>query len=116
MEQLNRIEIRGNVGSVHLQAIDDRRKMARITVATNFAYKDRDGNAVIETSWHSVFAREGKNILGLDKIARGDKVYVLGRIRYQKYTGLDGVERMSAEIVAARLSVITEDGPMSYEM
>ena len=49
MEQLNRIELRGTVGSVRLQTFSEN-VMARITVATNYAYKDREGAAVIDTS------------------------------------------------------------------
>ena len=38
MEQLNRIEIRGVIGSLKLQTFSET-VMARITVATNYAYK-----------------------------------------------------------------------------
>lgn len=115
MEQLNRIELRGTVGSVRLQTFSDN-VMARITVATNYAYKDREGAAVIDTSWHSVVAWEGKNIHGLDKIVRGTKVHVTGRLRYQKYTGSDGVERVSADIVANKIAVIDDPEPLQYEV
>ena len=67
MEQLNRIELRGVVGSIRTQTFSDN-VMARMTVATNYAYKDREGAAVIDTSWHSVVAWEGKNVQGLSKI------------------------------------------------
>ena len=56
MEQLNRIEIRGVIGSLKLQTFSET-VMARITVATNYAYKDKTGKAVIETNWHSIVAR-----------------------------------------------------------
>ncbi len=115
MEQLNRIELRGAVGSVRLQTFSET-KVARITVATNYAYKDKNGSAVIETSWHNVIAREGKNLRDLDKLRKGSKVYVQGRLRYQKYTGADGVERLAADIVANRLVILDEESPIRYEM
>ena len=55
MEQLNRIELKGIVGNVRIQTFDESR-MARIGLATNYAYKDRDGAAVIDTSWHNIIA------------------------------------------------------------
>ena len=55
MEQLNRIELRGNVGNIKLQTVGDK-LAARFTVATNYAYKDKDGSAVIETTWHNINA------------------------------------------------------------
>lgn len=115
MEQLNKIELRGVVGSVRLQTFADSR-MARITLATNYAYKDRDGSAVIDTSWHNVVAWENKNNKDIDKIDKGTKLYVQGRIRYQKYTGNDGIERVVTDIVATRLVVLDDPEPMQYEM
>lgn len=115
MEQLNRIELRGVVGSIRIQTFSEN-VMARMTVATNYAYKDKDGAAVIDTSWHNVVAWEGKNIQGLDKISRGTKVYVCGRLRYQKYTGADGVERVSSDIVAGKISIIDDPEPLQYEI
>lgn len=115
MEQLNRIELRGTVGSVRLQTFSDN-MVARLTLATNFAYKDKEGAATIDTSWHSILAREGRNIHDLDKITRGTRLYVQGRLRYQKYVGNDGIERTSADIVASRVVILDGDEPLQYEM
>lgn len=52
MEQLNRIEIRGNVGNVNILKVGNTR-VAHFSVATNFAYKDRNGEPVIETTCYS---------------------------------------------------------------
>ena len=115
MEQLNRIELRGAVGSVRLQTFSEAR-VVRFTLATNYAYKDKNGEAVIETSWHNVVAREGRNLRDLDKICKGSKVYVQGRLRYQKYTGSDGVERLATDIVASRLVILDDESQIQYEM
>lgn len=115
MEQLNKIELRGVVGGVRLQNFDDNR-MARINLATNYAYKDREGTAVIDTSWHNVVAWEGRNIHGLERIGKGTKLYVTGRVRYQKYTGTDGVDRIATDILANRVEIIDDPEQMSYEM
>jgi len=115
MEQLNKVELRGIVGSVRVQTFDENR-MARIGLATNFAYKDREGTAVIDTSWHNVIAWEGRNIQNLEKIEKGTKLRVIGRIRYQNYTGLDGVDRTGTDILANQIQIIEDPSQMSYEM
>lgn len=115
MEQLNRIELRGNVGSVRLQTYEGN-QMAHLTLATNVAYKDRDGAAIIETTWHNISAWEGRNIQNLDCISKGSKLYVQGRLRTQKYIGADGVERTSTDVLANRLVLIDGDEPLQYEM
>ena len=52
MEQLNRIELRGIVGNARIQNIGDT-EMARFSVATDHAFKNRSGEAVIETTCYS---------------------------------------------------------------
>ena len=52
MEQLNSVTLRGIIGSVRVQDIQDR-KVANFTVATNFAFKGRDGEAIIETTCYA---------------------------------------------------------------
>ena len=115
MEQINKIEIRGLVGSVKLQEVGGK-KVARFTVATNMAYTDRSGGAVIDTQWHNVNAWEGKKISGLEKLQKGDKVWVRGRIRYNKFTGMDGQEHYSTEIQANKLTIIDDDDAFPCEM
>ena len=56
MEQLNKVELKGVVGSVRLQKIGNNTQVANFTVATSLAYKDKAGCLIIETTWHNVTA------------------------------------------------------------
>lgn len=111
MEHLNRIEIRGNVGNIRIQETGGNR-MARISVATNYSFKSRDGVANIETTWHNVIAWEGRGMPDFEKILKGMPIYVCGRLRTNKYTGADGIERQSFEINASRIELIENNGQM----
>lgn len=114
MEQINKIEIRGNVGAVRLQLVGNSR-VAKISVATNYVYKGRDGDPVIETTWHYVSAWEGKNMPDLSTIHKGDKIYVVGRLRSQRYTAADGTERTAYDVLAYRLNIIDSEDLLQYE-
>ena len=114
MEHLNRIELRGVIGTVRTQIISGN-KMSKFSVATSRAYKDKDGVAQIDTTWHNVVAWESERIQDLDKLKTGGKAYVLGRLHTQKYVGADGVEKTYYEVVAAKVSVIESDEPLQYE-
>ena len=108
MEQLNRIEIRGNVGSVMINTVGDTR-VAHFSVATNYAYKTQNGEPVIETTWHNVTAWEGsKGVPSLGFITKGAPVYACGRLRTQKYMGNDGTEKYSLEILASTVELVQE--------
>ena len=115
MEQLNRIELRGNVGNVRVLTTAGRR-MAKFTLATNYAYKDRGGNPVIETTWHNVVAWEGAQICPIEKIEKGAKIYVSGRVKIQKYVDANEIERVSYEVQASRVVPVDGDDMLQYEM
>ena len=110
MEQLNRIELRGNVGNVRVQSNSDGGQFARFSVATNYVFKGRDGNAVIETTWHNVVAWSGRGMPeDLNAISKGAPVYVVGRLRIQKFTASDGSERQSVEVVARTVELLSAE-------
>ncbi|MCQ2149064.1 MAG: single-stranded DNA-binding protein [Bacteroidales bacterium] len=115
MEQLNRIELRGIVGTVRYQPFEDR-AVCNFSLATSYVYKNRDGDPVIETQWHSVNAWEGKAMPDLSKIGKGTKLYVVGRLRSQKYVDNDGVERTSYEVAASQVTILDQQGQLQYEM
>lgn len=115
MEQINSVELRGNVGAVRYQGTGNKR-MAIFNMATSKAYNDKDGRPVIETTWHNIVAFESKEVRDLDKLAKGSKVYVRGRIRNQKFTGSDGQEHYSNDILASTLSVLTNDQSLAVEI
>lgn len=115
MEQLNRIELKGSVGSIRFQTFDGA-AVANMTLCTNYAYRDKDGSPVIEQTWHNIVAWEGKEIQGLDKIQKGAKLHVVGRLRTRSYSGADGVDRTITEVMVKKLKVIDGDDSFSYEM
>ncbi|MCQ2130247.1 MAG: single-stranded DNA-binding protein [Bacteroidales bacterium] len=105
MEQLNRIELKGVVGTIRIQTVSDR-KVARIWMVTNRAYKNREGEPVIEETWHNVSAWEGRDIQNLEQIKKGAPLHVIGRMRSQQYTAADGSERYSYDVAALRVELI----------
>ncbi len=107
MEQLNRIELRGVVGSVRMANVSGK-NVANFTMATSRAYTKKDNTAVIETEWHNVAAWEGGKIQQLDMIEKGAKLFVVGRLVYRKWVGSDGIERVDAEVQAATVEPVEE--------
>jgi len=108
MEQLNRIELRGNVGSVRYGTVGDT-NVANFTLATSFAYKGRNGEGIIDTTWHNVVAWEGRNIPDVRQLTKGSQVYVCGRLRERRYVGSDGQDHSSFEVLASKVSIVEEE-------
>ena len=105
MEQLNQVTRRGSIGNARIQTIGDT-EMARFSVATDHAYKNRSGEAVIETVWHSVTAFKSEKMPDFSTLVKGAGVEVKGRLRNNRFTDSNGVERTITEILASQVSVI----------
>ena len=108
MEALNKIELRGNVGNVRLAEIGNGR-VVNFSMATNYLYKNKDGEANVETTWFNVAAWESKGMPDLSRIQKGVPVYVCGRMRQVKYAGADGVEKQVYEVLAGKLQIEEEE-------
>ena len=108
MEHLNQVELRGFVGSVKIDEVADTH-VARFSMATNYIYRDRDGCAVIETTWHSVTAWQGPDAPNLNELAKGDIVHVIGRLRQRKYTTESGEQRSTIDVLAHSVELIADE-------
>ena len=108
MEFLNKIELRGICGNSSLQKVGDTR-ICRFSVVTELAYKGNDGTNLIESTWFSVSATQGKDIQDLTAITRGAIVHVIGRLKCNRYVDANGNDRVQYEIVARKVDVVKED-------
>ena len=109
MEYINRIELKGRVGTVRSNVVNGS-KVVNFSLITDILYKTREGNAVSESTWFNIAAWEGNDIHDMDLIQKGATVYVSGRIRSTKFAGSDGTDRQFYEVMANRLRVVDEDG------
>ena len=108
MEHLNQVELRGVIGSVKIDEVADT-YVARFSMATNYTFKDREGYVVIETTWHSVTAWQGPGAPNLNKLAKGDKVHVLGRLRQRQYISDSGEKRSTIDVLAHSVELIADE-------
>ena len=108
MESINRIEILGNVGNIRIQEAGETRAI-HLSVVTNRVARNKAGENYVEATWHHVEAWEGQsNIADFSKITKGCWVRVVGRIKNNKYTNSENVEKYTVDVVANRLEVVEE--------
>lgn len=108
MEQLNRIELRGNVGYVRLSRVGEDSQVVNFSVATTYVYKGRNGEAVMETTWHSVVMWNLKNMPDIDRLMKGCPVSVTGRVRANCYRSADGTDKTVYEVQASKVELLEE--------
>lgn len=115
MEQINRIEILGTLGNVRVFTQPDSTPFARFSVVTKRVfYQQSSETDVVESTWHNVVANQGKACPNLAILANGKTCHVIGRVRNSKYTGADGQEHYSSDIVAQSVEILDE--PVSVQV
>lgn len=104
---INKVILVGNLGNdPETKYSQGGMAVTTISLATTSVRKDKDGNAQERTEWHRVkfFGKLGE-IAG-EYLRKGSQVYVEGSIRYDKFTGQDGVEKYFTDIVADEMQML----------
>ena len=102
-EFLNRVELRGRVGHDPRITNVGESQVARFSLATNEAFRGKNGELCEKVTWHNITAWAGRNIMDFKDIRKGLFVALTGRLRNTRFTGNDGNERYIVEIVAGKL-------------
>ena len=104
---INKVILVGNLGNdPETKYTQGGMAVTTISLATTSARKDKDGQLQERTEWHRVkfFGKLGE-IAG-EYLRKGSQVYVEGSIRYDKFTGQDGVEKYFTDIVADEMQML----------
>ena len=108
MPSLNKVLLIGHVGGdPTLRDTANGTPVANFSVATNENYKDKNGNKRTHTAWHQIVVW-GPLALACDEyLAKGNMVYVEGRLGTQSYEDKEGVARTSTQITANQVLFLT---------
>lgn len=98
---INKVILVGNLGNdPDVRNTTSGNCVTTISVATTEKWKDKQGQAQERTEWHRVkFFGSLAEIAG-EYLKKGRQVYIEGSLRTDKYTGKDGVERYSTDVIA----------------
>lgn len=108
---INKVILVGNLGNdPDVKYTQGGMAITTLSVATSSTRKDKDGQQVEKTEWHRVklFGKLGE-IAG-EYLKKGRMVYIEGSIRYDKFTGQDGVEKYFTDIVADEMQMLGGPG------
>jgi single-strand DNA-binding protein len=111
---INKVIVVGNLGSdPETRYTASGTPITTLSVATSEQWTDKQsGQKQERTEWHRVkmFGRLAE-IAG-EYLKKGRQVYIEGSLRTDKYTGKDGIERYSTEIIANEMQMLGGGGDM----
>ncbi len=98
---INKVILVGNLGAdPEIRSLESGAKVARISVATNENYQDKNGEWQKLTEWHNVVAWRGLAERAESYLKKGQMVYVEGKLNTRKWQDKEGNDRYSTDVVA----------------
>lgn len=104
---VNKVILIGNLGAdPEVRYTAGGSAITTVRLATSENWTDKQGERQERTEWHRVkFFGRLAEIAG-EYLKKGRQIYVEGSIRTDKYTGQDGVERYSTDIIANEMQML----------
>ena len=101
---VNKVILVGNLGrDPEVRYTKDGNKIVNFSLATSEKWTDKSGEKQERTEWHKVVIFND-HLCGIAEkyLNKGSKIYVEGQLQTGKWTGNDGQERYTTEVVLNR--------------
>ena len=108
MAGVNKVIIIGNLGrDPEIKYTQSNVPVANFSVATTDSWKDKNsGEWQEKTEWHRIVAWRHLAERAERYLKKGKQVYIEGKIETRKWTGQDGNDRYTTEIIAQQLMLL----------
>lgn len=98
---VNKVILVGHVGQdPEVRYLDNNTPVCTIRMATSDVYKNKNGERVTTTEWHSVVLWRGLAEVADKYVKKGSQIYIEGKLRTRSYEDKDKNKKYVTEIVA----------------
>ena len=109
---INKVILIGNLGQApEVRPTQDGRSVVHAGLATSDLRRTPDGERQEHTEWHRLVFFNRLAEIARNYLRKGSRVYIEGSLRTQQWTGRDGSERQTTEIVVREMRML--DGARS---
>ncbi|MEM8965373.1 MAG: single-stranded DNA-binding protein [Bacteroidota bacterium] len=103
----NHVQLIGNLGQdPEIKELESGKKLAKFSIATTESYKNKQGEIVNDTQWHSIIAWDSLAGIAEKYLHKGKQVALSGKLTHRNYEDRDGIKRYVTEIVASDLLML----------
>lgn len=96
----NSVRLIGNLGDEpKVRKLDNERKVATFSIATNEIYYDQNGKKVSDTTWHRLVAWGKQAEIAENYLKKGTEVAVEGKLTNRSYEDKNGEKHFITEVV-----------------
>lgn len=99
MASVNKVILLGTLGrDPEIRHTPDGTAVARISIATNESWKDKNGQKQERTEWHNIVVYRKLAEIAGEYMKKGSSIYVEGSLATRKWTDKQGIDRYTTEI------------------
>ena len=103
----NRVQIIGNVGDTPtVNETKSGNKYAKISIATNSVYINKEGEKIKETQWHPVLLWGKKAEFVGNYVVKGQELCIEGNLNYRTYEDENGSKKDIFEIIGNEILLL----------
>ena len=107
MRGVNRVVLIGNLGKdPDIQFLEGNIAVAKFSLATTEAYKDRSGKLISQTEWHTVVLWRGLAEMAQKYLHKGSLVYIEGRLKTRSWEDKESNKKFATEIVGDNMIML----------
>lgn len=107
MRGVNRVQLIGNLGrDPDVQYLEGNIAVAKFPLATTETFKDKTGQSVSQTEWHTVVLWRGLAELAQKYLHKGSLVYIEGRLKTRNWEDKEKIKRQATEVVGDNLVML----------
>ncbi len=108
---LNKIMLIGNLGrDPEMRFTPSGTPVTDFSLAVNRRRRSSEGEMTDETEWFRIVCWNRLAEITDQYLSKGTQIYVEGRLQTRRYTGNDGTERTSVDVIANELIILTPRG------
>lgn len=105
----NSVRLIGRLGQdPDIKTLENDKKVAHFSLATNDYYKNASGEKVQNTTWHHLVAWGPKASFAEQYLHKGREVSVEGKLIHRSYTNKDGLKKYITEVVLNEIRLFSE--------
>lgn len=102
---LNKVELIGNLGrNPEFRMTSTGKQVVELAIATSYTDKEKKQF----TTWHRVVAWGNMAQMIKDKLAKGDRIRIEGRLENRSFEGKDGQKHFMVQVVANNVMLLNK--------
>jgi len=104
---LNQCQFIGRLGSdPEVRYTNQSKAVASFSIAVGSQWKDKQGEKQESTEWVNITAFDKLGEICGEYLKKGSQVFIGGRMKTEKYTDKNGVEKYSTKIIAENMQML----------